>query len=187
MECGSIVKIILQANPPSTKYNAERLWVCVDKRNGDEIEGFLDSDPSDICDLKAGDRLKFNEFHIIDILGVQNAEPNLITEIRYELCVSDTNILDGSAPIRYLYREAPETLSDDPSETDTGWRFRSKMKDFAQEVSLLSVADIAIVGYVLNKDDSCLDLLSSPVGSRFVRLSKNGPFTRLNSPLTSAD
>ncbi len=64
---GDLVKIIFESIPPSPQWDAERMWVIVTKVEGEELTGTLDNEPADIPQLKAGDIVQFQRWHIIDI------------------------------------------------------------------------------------------------------------------------
>lgn len=61
---GDCVKVIVQT--PKHVIAGERMWILVDKVDGEFFEGKLDNDPVAFSG-KAGDRVKFEARHIIDI------------------------------------------------------------------------------------------------------------------------
>ena len=139
---------------------AERMWVIVDSIDGTGgFTGRLGNDPVWIRDLQAGEVVEFRDSHIINT--EHDSQDNIVNRYLPRCFVTQRVLRDGSR-VGYLYREDPD------DDTDSGWRL------FAGDESpeyMEDAANVAFVslGAVLNRDDSFLALLESPVGSAFAR------------------
>lgn len=178
IRAGQRVKLIFAADPPSEKHGAERMWVTLHRRDGDDLTGTLDNDPVDIPALKNGDTIHFQSHHII--LVVWN-DPDDKARFRSDFdgwfarCFVDAEILEGTARVQFLYREAPEHSPDD-TYPDTRWRLRADVSQLTDEQYENPRARYVAIGAALNADDSFIDLLSAPVGSAFFRASDKEQF-----------
>ncbi len=175
-----IVKIIFESIPPSDEWDAEHMWVIVTAVDGDQMTGTLDNRPSDMPQLKHGDVVRFQRWHIIDIdwAGDRAVPPPPAPERRWywDRCFVDDQILDGRLKVEYLYREEPDPPQDGDRYPDSGWRFRCDTRGLTdEEYDSPSFSYIAI-GKVLNEDDSWLHLIDEPVGSAFLRNWETGDF-----------
>ncbi|HSF91758.1 MAG TPA: DUF2185 domain-containing protein [Paracoccaceae bacterium] len=168
---GQSVKLMFRAIPPSDHYGAERMWVQVTSCDADEFIGTLDNDPTDIPGLKDGDIVQFKRHHII---GVIWDDPKHKTRFADDLdrwfarCFVDPAVLEGRARVGLLYREAPEHRETDKY-PDTGWRIRADVDQLSDEEYNDDTVSYVAIGKVLNRDDSFLHLLDSPIGSAFLR------------------
>lgn len=175
---GLLVKLIFAADPPSEKHGAERMWVKVDHRDGEDLSGRLDNDPDDIPALRHGDAMEFKSHHIIAVFWEDPEEKARFTgsnERWFERCYVDAEVLEGTARVQYLYREAPEHAPDDRY-PDTGWRLRADVSQLTDEQYETPRARYVAIGAALNKDDSYVDLLDAPIGSAFFRESGKDRF-----------
>ncbi|HEX6742315.1 MAG TPA: DUF2185 domain-containing protein [Sphingomicrobium sp.] len=177
---GDEVKLIIRSVPPSSEWDAERMWVDVKEAHGDLLSGALDNDPLDIPQLKAGHPLQFPRSAIIDILWAENrteAPPPGRNEREYwERCMVDDCVLGGRSPVDYLYREEPDLAQPDDKYPDSGWRIRGTDDGIAEDEATGRSPQYVAIGAVLNRDDSWLHLIDSPEGSRFVRDPHSGEF-----------
>jgi hypothetical protein len=173
---GNCCKLIFRfASSDLTHPAAERMWVIIDEVNGGQFTGRLDNDPYYITDIKAGDAVDFGPEHIIDV-DVEDDEPNLAKGFLDRRLVTK-RIIDQGARVGFFVREEP--LDDDINGyKDSGWRFSAGDEDQAYLDAPCNCQFLSL-GWVLNKDDSFLDLLSEPVGAAFVRDEKTGKFRRL--------
>ena len=175
---GTTVKLIIRSVPPSRTFEAERMWVIVDKRDDDNFTGKLDNIPFDIPQLRLHDELHFQKHHIISVLWEDEETAKQFDDGNdkwFARCLVDDCIIYENAEIGFLYREVPETLEncDFP---DTGWRIRAQQTGMTnEEIDNLSASFIAI-GKILNQDESILELLEEPVGSFFKRNPDNNRF-----------
>ena len=169
---GEVVKLIFyfQSDTPNAP-SAERMWVLVDEilPNG-RFSGRLANHPKYIADLKHGDRVDFDERHIID---TEHAEPGNLVSRLSQRCFVTNRVLKDGARIGYLYREPPD------ADDDSGWRFTANDESTEYMEDERNSAYVSL-GAVLSKDDSVLSLLSSPEGSAFVRGANGDEFVAVD-------
>ena len=168
---GDLVKLIFEPTAPDAECGAARMWVELTQRDQDRLTGRLDNKPFDLPDLELGDRSDFARHHVIDI-GWKDPtaapeDPDL-TEQWLARCLVDRAVVEGRAPVGFLFREPPETPEGSPY-PDTGWCLRPHEKDIgAEEYDAEDILYIAI-GALLNDDASFVHLLEAPPGSAFAR------------------
>jgi hypothetical protein len=176
---GDIVKLIFlfESSDPEAP-GAERMWVIVDRIDGDgRFFGRLDNQPRWIKDLNCGDDVAFGARHIINT--PYDSDDNLVG--RYiKRCYVTKRVLRDGAKVGYLYREAPD------QDDDSGWRFTAgdesdEYMDDADNAAYVSV------GRVLSKDDSFIDLLDAPIGTAFERDRDTMVFVRETDARTGDD
>ena len=178
---GDLVKVIFRGKPISKRYDAERMWVTVTERDGDNLTGKLASEPFDMPQIKVGDLVSFKISHIIDInwnadeLAKRNLKPNRDNHY-WDRCYVDNCVLDDGIPVQYLYREEPDGTRDGDKYPDSGWRFRGHVGYMTDEQYENTDASYIAIGKVLNADDSWIHLIDSPVGSRFLKNNDTGAF-----------
>lgn len=69
LKIGDCVKIIIYPDKIEKEYTSpERIWVIVERLNGNNITGIVDNDPFVIKSVKYKDKLKFVKSDIIDII-----------------------------------------------------------------------------------------------------------------------
>lgn len=173
VKVGDLIKLIIRSLPPSRQYNAERMWVEVISREGELWTGSLQNTPFDMPQLQIGNVISFPPSHIIDIDWNNPDETRMIPKQKekqyWDRCMVDQEILDGIARVGYLYREEPDMTQEDDNDPDSGWRIRADVRDLTDEQYDEPSPAYVALGAVLNKDDSWLHLISSEVGSRFLR------------------
>jgi len=174
-----LVKLCFEWDPPTEKYEAERMWVIVRSVGPDVIAGDLDNHPFEKGKMEAGERVLFHRDNILSIRWA-DPEPELdVPEVRqyWERCLVDSCVLDGTAPVEYIYREEPDMAQEGDEEPDSGWRIRGHRAGATDaEMDERSPQYVAI-GAVLNRDDSWLHLIDEPIGSRFIRDFETGKYT----------
>lgn len=150
------------------------MWVEVTRRDGDSFTGTLDNDPYDIPGLNSGDPVPFEAHHIIGVIWEDPAKKarfmaaDAQQDRFFERCFVDDAVIEGRARAQYVYREPPESRPDD-KEPDSGWRIRADVDALSDEEYEDTPASYVAIGVALNQDDSFLHLLTSPVGSAFLR------------------
>lgn len=108
LRADDLVKLLFEVvDPRDGMPTAERMWVRVVERDGEEYVGILDSQPNAITTLRPGSRIRFGAEHVIAIF--ENA-PMLALRV----IVSRRSHETDTRP-HFVYRDAP--LSD----TDSGW------------------------------------------------------------------
>jgi hypothetical protein len=174
---GDLLKFMIRSNPPSDKWNAERMWVRVTSVTNGEIEGTLDNDPRDMPLVKRGCIVRAPLTHV---LGTEFEDPNKRTTLRegpvrgyWERCLVDQAVLDGQTKVQYIYREQPDMYP------DSGWRIRGFLQP-GEDASASKPAYVA-VGAALNQDDSWLKFIDDPVGSAYDRNSVDDDYAQVKS------
>ncbi|SLN46827.1 hypothetical protein ROA7450_02307 [Roseovarius albus] len=168
------VKILFRSTQPEPEYDAERMWVIVSERDGDDLIGQLDNDPSDIPGLSAGDVVRFNVHHILSIIWDDEDQKKRLEEDSndqdrfFERCIVDEAVIEGRARSQYIYREPPDSDPDD-KHPDSGWRIRAHVDDLSEEEYEDTPISYVALGVVLNQDASFLHLLDNPAGVAFLR------------------
>ena len=181
LTAGDIVKIIFDGHPAGRKHSSERMWVKITEREGDNFVGLLDNIPFDMPQLSPGDRVEFSLKHIIDIdwddEELEKRRLNRREKRQYwDRCLVDKVVLSHKIPVQYIYRETPDMGNDDDKYPDSGWRIRGNIDLMTQEQYDNEDASYIAIGKVLNIDDSWLDLVDSPIGSRFFKNEETGKF-----------
>lgn len=178
---GDIVRLIFNYPHQTEKWGAERMWVIVDAANGDELRGVLDNDPDEpTSTLKAGHEVVFWRHQIINIEWKNpEASPSPAKGREYfDRCIVDQCVLDGQEPVEYLYREEPDIAAIDDKHPDSGWRIRGRMGSATDvEIEDRKAAYVAL-GTVLNRDDSWIAWIDSPVGASLMRDFKTNKYVQ---------
>lgn len=158
---GEVVKLIFsfESGDPEAP-GAERMWVIVDHVGADgRFIGRLDNEPHWIEDLKLGDEVRFDARHIINT--EHDSHDNIVR--RYiKRCFVTQRILSDGEKVGYFYREEPD------NEDDSGWRFTANDESAEYMENPDNIAFVSL-GAVLSKDDSFIDLLDAPAGTKFAR------------------
>lgn len=174
------VKLIFRSVPPSDLWNAERMWVRVTDVDGENITGELDSKPKDLPQLKIGDVIQFKSWQIIDIAWSDPSKeaqfPEEPEKQHWNRCLVDRCILDEGKKVHFLYREPPDLGEDGDKFPDSGWRIRGDYRGLADDEVERRDSTYVALGAVLNADDSWIDLIDSPIGSKFMRDFETGEF-----------
>lgn len=177
---GDLVKLMFRSVPASREWDAERIWVTVTEIDSPRLTGTLANHPLDMPQLKEGDPVTFDRGHILDIdWRADRGRPPPTAPARREYwdrCFVDDQILDGRLKVEYLYRQEPDPPREGDAYPDSGWRIRCDTRGLTDaEYDNPSFSYIAL-GKVLNRDDSWLHLIDTPVGSAFLRDWATGGF-----------
>jgi hypothetical protein len=171
---GNLAKLVFafDSDDPEAP-GAERMWVRIDRIESRRFFGVLDNDPLFIRDLKAGDPIEFDDRHVIQT-DIADPEPDPTASYRAR-CFVTKRVLDGEAPAKYLYREAPD------SEDDSGWRITAgdeadEYMDDPENCAYVSL------GAVLRRDDSFRDLLDTRAPCAYWRNTANEQFEPVEPP-----
>lgn len=173
---GDLVQLLFNGKPMSLKYGTERMWVKVTSVTSSGCTGDLSNDPYDMPQLKHGDKISFQPFHIIDFKTERDLPEETPTPQFWDRCMVDRCVLDEAVPVYYLYREEPDLMEDDDEYGDTGWRIRGDYRSISDEEFEARKATYIAVGKVLNADDSWLHLIDEPTGSAFMRNFETGEY-----------
>jgi hypothetical protein len=168
---GDHAKLAFEYLWETEEYSGERMWVDITEKNGSRFKGLLDNEPTE-KGLELGMEIEFGVENIIDIDWLEpDAHPPFVEQRGYsERCLVDECVLEDGVQVEYIYREEPDMDSEGDKYPDSGWRIRGRLADDASEDEF-EEREIAYVslGAVLNRDDSFLPLLDSPIGSAFMR------------------
>ncbi|MBD2705342.1 DUF2185 domain-containing protein [Spirosoma sp. BT702] len=170
---GDIVKLRFVLNVPDVDADAERMWVEIEQRLGDEFEGALTNQPQIIVDLEIGRTIKFDVNHIID---TEYEDPENIVEKYIDRCFVTNKVLLEGNKIGYLYRE--ESLGEKNGFYDSGWRITAGTES-QEYLDSEGNSQFVSLGKVLNVDDSIVGLLEEPTGSIFEWDDQQKTFARL--------
>jgi hypothetical protein len=152
---------------------AERMWVLVDEVLGDgRFVGRLDNTPRYIKDLTAGDRIEFEDVHIVN---TEHDDPNSLVNKYLPRCFVTNRVLRDGQKIGYLYREDPD------NEKDSGWRILAgdESDEYMNDSKNISFVSL---GAVLSQDDSMIHLLDARTGAAFRRNLATGGFDPAPAP-----
>ncbi len=154
-------------------YDAERMWVEVKSTENGVFIGTLDNEPSDMPQLKIGDEVRFEAFHIIDVEFSDLEKGGKASAVQrreyWDRCLVDQCVLDGEKRVEFIYREKPDMGSDDDKFPDSGWRIRGDRRGCTDEEMDSREAAYVALGAVLNLDDSWLHLIDENWPCRFMR------------------
>lgn len=167
---GDHVKLVFEHAPPAD--NIERMWVTVDAVQGAELRGNLANDPLEpTSSIRRGDGVLFERYHVVDIVWADpEGKPEPAEGPEYwDRCLVDACVLDGSEPVEYLFREAPNMEKEGDTFPDSGWRIRGRRGNATEAEIEARKAQYVALGAVLNQDDSWLHLIDAPAGCRFMR------------------
>ncbi|CAN5176588.1 hypothetical protein BH09PSE3_BH09PSE3_22350 [soil metagenome] len=169
---GDLVKLTFEYTHKVEEWPVERMWVTVKESCDETLLGVLENQPFEPAStLAAGSTIQFQRHHIISIQWAQPEtapQPNEYREF-WDRCLVDECVVEGLAPVEYIYREVPDPQEDGDKYPDSGWRIRGRMGDASDEEIEARKVQYVAVGAVLNQDDSWLSLIDAPAGSRFMR------------------
>lgn len=180
LEPGDLAKIVFRSIPPGREWDAERMWVLITAVDGEDLTGTLDNHPSDMPQLSTGDEVRFRRSHVIalDWGEERSVPPPPQAEHReyWERCLVDCCVVDDGIEIEYIYREEPDMADPDDAYPDSGWRIRGDFRDIDDAELEDRKFEYIALGVVLNRDDSWLRLIDSPIGAAFMRNWETGLF-----------
>jgi len=163
------VKAIFRETAGGREFDAERMWVTIERIEDGFVVGKLDNDPFDMPSMKAGDPVRLPLTHVIAVtFKAGKAWPDTPYRRTYwERCLVDACVVEGRSYADYIYREVPEMAEDGDKYPDSGWRIRGS-EEMIEEDKRLDKGPLYIaVGKVLNADDRWLHLIDEGVGTAF--------------------
>lgn len=169
---GDLVKLTFEYTHQADEWQVERMWVTVREAEGENLSGVLENQPFEkTSTLNVGARVYFKRYNIQSVQWANPKSAPQPDEYReyWERCLVDECVVDGSAPVEYIYREEPDMQQDGDKYPDSGWRIRGQMGSMTDEELAVRKPQYISVGVVLNKDDSWINLIDAPIGSRFMR------------------
>jgi len=157
-QVGDLVKLIFQCDIENDKgWSAERMWVEIISRDGDEFMGRLDNNPYYIPDLQWNDEIPFSSCHIIQS---QRYDPVPSLAGQYtERCFVTSAVLNDQRPVHVLYRE--EVDAEGIERRFSGWTLMAgdETDDYCDDLGNWHFVSL---GAVLNIDDRFRSLIDLP-------------------------
>ena len=175
---GDAIKAIFRETNGGKEYDAERMWVRIDKIQGQTVIGRVDNIPFDMPSIQLHDLVEIPLTHAIDVDYAEGKPHPVVPERRWywDRCLVDACILSGRSPVDYLYREEPDTMQPDDTYPDSGWRIRGTDAGIVEDERLGEEPEYIALGKVLNQDDRWLHLIDSEVGCAFQWDSEHNDF-----------
>jgi hypothetical protein len=164
---GDLVKLVffLEEHPQGAP-EAERMWVQVAGRDGDNYTGFLDNQPSLIMTLKPGDHIKFRAEHVAAIaydVAALGYDPLLKVMVNRKVVQEDV-------PPHRAYKDEPARPD------DSGWTVL--IGDETQDELGVSATFVSsTLGYLTDKFPALTDVFRS-TGGEFLWDAIGGHFVR---------
>lgn len=142
-------------------YDAERMWMRIEKRTADTFVGVLDNEPSDMVNLACGDPVTVPIDHVI---GVYTGDGRELPEVEqrktyWDRCFVDACVADGRCQADYIYREEPDMTEDGDKYPDSGWRIRGTEEAITDDEAKGDKPHYIALGAVLNVDDRWVGLI----------------------------
>jgi len=179
---GDWIKVVFDQTEDEAECPAERMWIRIEAIAGGEVFGRLDNLPEEISRLKRGDPVRAPICHAIDIdFGADHVPPSVPPRREYwDRCLVDRCVLDGTSPVDYLYREAPDATRQADEFPDSGWCLRGTEQAVARDEARGARPCYVALGAVLNRDDRWLPLIDREVGSVFQWSEAAGAFVEVD-------
>jgi hypothetical protein len=163
------IKAIFRQLYGATQYDAERMWVLIERIEDGDVIGTLDNEPAGMDAIKLGDAVRIPLSHAISTaFHKDNPRPETPERREYwDRCFVDDCVLEGRSHIDYLYREEPDMTREGDQYPDSGWRIRGTQEAIdADEANGANPHYIAL-GKVLNIDDSWIALIDCEFDRHF--------------------
>ena len=167
-----LAQLMFEHVPAGREWAVERMWVRVESSDADKLVGVLTNKPWEAtASVGEGDRVSFERYQVI---GIVWAHPEIAprrpsSRDYWERCLVDECVLAGTEPVEFLYREEPDMQQDGDKYPDSGWRIRGRTGDATDDEIDAREAQYVAMGAVLNRDDSWIQFIDAPVGTRLVR------------------
>lgn len=169
---GDLAQLMFEHIPAGQEWGVERMWVKVDTATDSELTGALVSKPFEAtASVREGDPVTFARHQVIGIswANPENAPRPSTCREYWERCLVDDCVLDGTEPVEFIYREEPDMQEEGDKYRDSGWRIRGRMGDASDDEIDARAPKYVAVGAVLNKDDSWVQFIDAPIGTRLMR------------------
>jgi hypothetical protein len=183
LQPGDWVQAIFRPIPQDRKFDAERMWVRIERVLPNGITGILDTDPSDMPQLAVGAELFVPLDYVIDVQFADGHQPPppILRKEYWGRCMVDQCVTDGRSPVDYFYREVGDLGAASDRYPDSGWRLRGSESAIEEDEERGLPPQYIAIGVVLNADDSWLHLIDEPVGAGFRRSDETDTFVRVQS------
>jgi hypothetical protein len=180
-----LVKLLFDYPHETEKWAAERMWVKLEKVDGEHLHGTLQNVPDEpTSPLSLGDAVTFRHHHILAIQWEHpdTAPPPASYREYWERCLVDACVVDGLEPVEFLYREKPEKERSRDTYPDSGWRIRGRRGSSSDTDMDARSSSYVALGLVLNRDDSWLRWIDAPVGTALMRNFETGDYELESAP-----
>lgn len=169
MQPGDMAQFIFRQTEGETEYDAERMWVRIERIVDGHVVGTLASTPFDMPLFSPGDPVALPITHMLAVYYADGHDaPQVEGEREYwERCFVDDCVVEGRSRADYLYREEPDMACEGDEYEDSGWRIRGTREEIAADEEAGRKAHYCALGVVLNADDKWLHLIDSPPDSHF--------------------
>lgn len=166
---GDGVKAIFYQTEGETKFDAERMWVLIERIEGGVVFGTLDSDPADMPLIEEGMPVAVPLTHVISTaFGKSNPRPETPPRREFwDRCFVDACVVEGRSHVDYLYREPPDMTNEGDEYPDSGWRLRGTPDEVEADEGRDDGFRYIALGAVLNKDDRWVHLIDEEPGVAF--------------------
>ena len=150
-------------------YEAERMWVDIERAEGEQLYGKLANVPAAMSNIALGDKVTLPRTHVINVQLNTSPEPDNVETVRqyWDRCLVDDCILTRKSHVDYLYREEPDMTKEGDKDPDSGWRIRGTREAIEQDKAEDKPIRYVALGAVLNRDDKWLHLIDREVGCAF--------------------
>lgn len=187
---GDGVKAIFTQTEGETKYDAERMWVLIERIEDGVVYGTLDNDPSDMSLIEAGNPVAIPLTHVISTaFHKDNPRPETPDRREYwERCFVDACVVEGRSHVDYLYRETPDMTREGDEYEDSGWRLRGSEAEVEADQANDAPPRYIALGAVLNCEDRWIHLIDEDPGVAFQWDGESQDYIRFDRPdLAEAD
>lgn len=181
---GDWVKAIFRQTEGETRYDAERMWVLIERIEGGIVYGTLDSEPDDMPLIEAGMPVAVPLTHVISCsFHGENPRPEMPRRRDYwERCFVDVCVIEGRSHVDYLYREPPDMTREGDIYPDSGWRMRGAPDVVDADGDREDRFQYIAIGKVLNADDRWLHLIDEEPGVAFQWDPEKADYIRFERP-----
>ncbi|MDJ0977696.1 MAG: DUF2185 domain-containing protein [Erythrobacter sp.] len=166
---GDGIQAIFRQLEGAQTYDAERMWVLIERMDDGWVYGKLDNEPVGMDRFKLGDPVVVPLTHAISTaFSKDNPRPERPPVREYwDRCFVDDCVVEGRCHADYLYREEPDMTREGDKYQDSGWRIRGTDEAIADDKARSLDPVYIALGKVLNQDDRWLHLIDREIGVAF--------------------
>ena len=178
---GDGVQAIFRQLEGAHTYDAERMWVLIERIEDGWVSGKLDNEPAGMDKFELGDPVSIPLTHAISTaFSTDNPRPETppVREF-WERCFVDACVVEGRCRADYLYREEPDMTREGDEYPDSGWRIRGTDEAIADDEKRGESPHYIALGKVLNADDRWLHLIDREFGVAFQWKPEIGDYVEL--------
>ncbi len=165
---GDEIKAIFREIAGGREYDAERMWVLIERIENGDVIGTLDNEPKDMKLITLGDPVRIPLTHAISTLFRDDrVDPHVPVRQYWERCFVDDCVVAGRCHADYIYREQPDMTREGDKDEDSGWRIRGTDEAIEEDRLAGREPHYIALGKVLNADDRWLHLIDREIGVAF--------------------